>query len=81
MKVVSRLAKMDFTVGSIERDGDNIVIKSHPDQAMKAKVTMTPDDVMSMLKASLNWPVISFAFSFPFLYVKAKRANNEGDSN
>ena len=77
MKVLSRLAKMDFTVGSIERDGNNIVIKSHPDQPMKAKVTMTPDDVMSMLKASLNWPVISFALSFPFLYIKAKRAKED----
>ena len=77
MKVLSRLAKMDFTVGSIERDGDNIVIKSHPAQVMKAKVTMTPDDVMSMLKASLNWPVISFALSFPFLYMKAKRAKED----
>ncbi len=74
MKVLSRLAKMDFRVGSIERDGDNIVIKSHPDQAMKAKVTMTPEDVMSMLRASLNWPIISFALSFPFFYLKAKRA-------
>ena len=77
MKVVSKLARMDFTVGSIERDGDNIIIKSHPDQPMKAKVLMTPEDVIGMLKASLNRSVISFALSFPLIYLRAKRQQKE----
>ena len=77
MKVVSRLAKMDFTIGSIERDGDNLVIKSHPDQAMKSKVYMTPEDVAGLLKASLNRSVVSFALSFPWIYMRSKRSFEE----
>ena len=77
MKVVSKLARMDFTVGSIERDGDNIIIKSHPDQAMKAKVLMTPEDVMTMLKASFNPAVLGFALSFPFIYLRSKQVSKD----
>ncbi len=73
MKVVSRLAKMDFTVGSIERDGDNLIIKSHPEKGMKAKVQMTPEDVVGMIKASLNLPVIMFVLSLPFLYLRTRK--------
>ncbi|MFN8456681.1 MAG: hypothetical protein U0401_18770 [Anaerolineae bacterium] len=78
MQVISKLAKMEFKVGSIEREGERIVIVSHPDQAMKAKVYLTLEDVASMLRASLNWPIISFILSFPFLYFKLKRQKEQG---
>ena len=70
MKVVTKLVKMDFEVGSIKRDGDRIVISSDPAQSMPAEVYMTPKDVAGMIKASLNFSVISYAFLFPFLYLR-----------
>jgi hypothetical protein len=70
MKVVTKLVKMDFEVGSIRRDGDRIVISSDPAQSMPAEVYMTPKDVAGMIKASLNFSVIWYALLFPFLYIK-----------
>lgn len=75
MKVVSKLVKMDFKIGAMTRKDDQILITSHPSQPMQTKVYMEPEDVVGLLKAALNWPVISYAFALPFLYFnKAKKA-------
>jgi len=73
MKVVTKLVKMDLKVGSIRRDGGLIVISSDPTQSMPAEVYMTPQDVAGMIKASINFSVISYVFLFPFLYIKCLR--------
>ena len=78
MKVVTKLVKMDLKVGSIRRDGDLIVISSDPTQSMPAEVYMNPQDVASMIKASINFSVISYMLLFPFLYIKCLRANKRG---
>ena len=70
MQVNTKLVKMELEVGSIRRDGDQIVISSDPTQSMPAEVYMTPKDVAGMIKASLNLSVISYVLLFPFLYIK-----------
>jgi len=77
MKVVTKLVKMDLKVGSIRRDGDLIVISSDPAQSMPAEVYMTPQDVASMIKASINFSVISYMLLFPFLYIKCLKTNKK----
>lgn len=78
MKVLSRLVKMDFKIGSMERKDDQLLITSHPSQPMKTKVYMTPEDAVDLVKSALNWSVISFVFALPFLYAKHKRENKNG---
>ena len=76
MQVNTKLVKMELEVGSILRDGDRIVISSDPTQSMPAEVYMTPKDVVSMIKASLNLSVISYMFLFPFLYIKYLKSDS-----
>lgn len=73
MKVASKLVKMDFVVGSIERKDEYLIIHSHPDSTMPAKVRMDAEDVWAFIKAGLNWPVIRYVLALPFLYRKAKK--------
>ncbi len=73
MKVVSRLVKMDFKIGAMERKDDQLMITSHPAQPMKTKVYMDAEDAVEMIKSGLNWPVISFVFALPFLHAKVKK--------
>jgi hypothetical protein len=80
MKVVSRLAKMDFKIGTMERKDDQIMITSHPSQPMKTKVYISPQDAVELLKAAFNWSVISFVLTLPFIYFKSKRQNGS-DNN
>jgi hypothetical protein len=77
MQVNTKLVKMELEVGSLRRDGDQIVITSDPEQSMPAEVYMTPKDVASVIKASLNPSVISYVFLFPFLYIKHLKKDSD----
>ena len=74
MKVVSKLVKMDFAVGKIERKDQYIIISSDPDRStIETKVRLSPEDAWDMIKAGLNWSVISYVLALPFLVWKAKK--------
>ena len=72
MKVASKLVKMDFVIGKIERKDEYLIIHSHPDSTMPAKVRMDAIDVWSFVKAMLSWSVISYILALPKLYRQAK---------
>lgn len=80
MQVVSKLVKMDFKIGSIEREDDKLIIVSDPNQTLKSKVYLTPADVAGVLRASLSWNVISYMLAFPFLYFKSKKKDQPKSS-
>jgi len=73
MKVASKLVKMDFVIGKIERKDEYLIIHSHPESTMPAKVRMDAVDLWGFVKAMLNWSVISYILAFPMMYRKAKR--------
>jgi hypothetical protein len=73
MQVNTKLVKMQLEIGSIHRDADRIIIKSDPTKSMPATVYLTPQDVASMIKASLNRSVISYILLFPIIYVKSRK--------
>ena len=73
MKVVSRLVNMDFKIGKMARKDDQLVISSHESQPMKVKVYMSPEDITGFIKAALNWSVISYVLSLPFIYLRQKK--------
>ncbi len=76
MKVASKLVKMDFVVGEIERADQYLIIHSHPDSTMPAKVRMDAVDVWLFIRAGLNWPVIKYVLALPRLYRQAKAEQN-----
>lgn len=76
MKVSSKLVKMDFVVGSIERKDDYLIIHGDPDKStVPTKVRLDAEDVWSMIRSGLNWPAIKFVLTLPFLLRKAKQKN------
>ena len=75
MKVASKLVKMDFAVGKIERKDQYLIIISDDEKStMPAKVRMDPEDVKAFVKAGFNWPVIKYVLTLPFLLRKEKQA-------
>ena len=79
MKVASKLVKMDFAVGKIERKDDYLIIYSDPEKStMPTKVRMDAVDLWTMIRAGLNWPVIKYALALPFLYRKEKQTVGSG---
>jgi hypothetical protein len=80
MKIRSRLADVEFEFGEIVRDGDLLVIASHPDARMKSKVYVSPRDVTAFLRRLITSPsALLFVIGLPFFYFRAARAskNNE----
>ena len=76
MQVNTKLVRMELEVGSIRRDGDQIVISSDSTKSMPAEVYMTPKDVVCIIKASLNLSMISYILLFPFLYIKYLKSDS-----
>jgi hypothetical protein len=80
MKVASKLVNMDFSINRIERKGEYLIIHSDPEKSsIPAKVRMDAEDLWSILKAGITWPVIGYLFAFPGLYRKAKKAGRKVD--
>ena len=77
MKVASKLVKMDFVIGKIERKDQYLIIHSHPESTMPAKVRVDAVDLWSLIRAMLNWSVIKFVLALPVLYRKAKAEHQD----
>lgn len=74
MKVVSKLANVDFQIGRVRREGNGIVIFSDPEKSMPSKVHVMPDDVLRMLRAMFASPSsLLFILLFPYYYLRARR--------
>ncbi len=78
MKVASKLVKMDFIIGHIERKDQYLIIHSHPDSTVPTKVRMDAIDVWLFIRALLNWPAIVYILSLPILYRRAKQQAQTG---
>jgi len=75
MRIRSKLADVEFEFGEIVRDGNTLVISSHPDARMKSKVYVTPKDITAMLRRLLVSPsALLFVIFLPFFYIRAKRS-------
>lgn len=77
MKVVSKLVKMDFAIGKIERKDQYIIMISDPARStIETKVRLSPSDAVDLIKAGLTWPVIKFVLTLPWLYWQENRQKN-----
>lgn len=74
MKVASKLVKMDFGVGRIERKDQYLIIHSDPElSSVPTKVRMDALDLWMMVKAGLNWPVIKYVLTLPILVRRIRK--------
>ena len=74
MRVRSKLADVEFRFGAVERKGNELVISSHPDQAMKSRVYVSPADVLSMLGRLLASPQAwVFMLGLPYFWWKDRK--------
>lgn len=73
MRVRSKLADVEFRFGAVERRGDELVIHSHPDQPMKSRVHVTPQDVLAAARALLRSRAFwVYVLGFPYFYFHAR---------
>jgi len=71
MRVESPLADINFVIGDMRRDGDELVFSSSGESSLEAVVRMTPKDAAKMLGAFFKSPsAIGYALSLPFLWMR-----------
>lgn len=82
MKVISKLADIDFEFGHFEYKKDHLIIHSHEDSKMQSRVYVSPNDVVSALGKALKVPKVwVYILFFPFFLIRyrkrhaAKKAN------
>lgn len=73
MKVNSPLANMEVYVGSVEKQGDQLVINSRGDSTMHAQVFITPQDARDFLRSLLKSPaILLYIIIMPLLGIGAR---------
>lgn len=80
MKVISPLADIDFGIGKISRNGENLVIESTADSTMDTQIVVTPKDARATLRkivtSGATW---RFLVALPF--ARNKRSNRSVHSD
>ena len=79
MRVISKLAQIDFQFGKVCREGDLLVIDSDPNAKMPSRVYVSPQDVLEFLKRFFLSPTaILFVVAFPYFLVRWNRSGKAG---
>lgn len=74
MRVKSKLADVEFRFGPVERRGNDLVINSHPDQPLKSRVYVSPQDALTALGKLITSPAAwVFLLGFPFFYLRSRK--------
>lgn len=78
MRVRSKLADVEFRFGGIERKDNDLIINSHPDQTLKSRVYVSPEDVLTALGKIFTSPAAwIFLLGLPFFYWRSKNRKVE----
>jgi len=78
MKVVSKLANMNLTVGRMYREGNRLVITNEGGEGIPTKVYVHPRDVLGTMGAFFkSFQAIVFILLFPYFYIKARNDKDE----
>lgn len=78
MRVISKLAQIDFRFGRVERQGNVLVIESDRDSKMKSTVYLSPQDVVEYLKRLLVSPsALLFFVGLPIFLYRWKRSGQQ----
>ena len=74
MRVRSKLADVEFLVGSIERRENDLIINSRPDQPLKSRIYISPRDVLALLGKLIASPAAwVFMLGLPYFYVRSRK--------
>ena len=74
MRVRSKLADVEFQFGEFEYKKDHLIIHSAEAQAMKTKVYVSPNDIVTALTKMLSKPMVwLYLIGFPFFLVRYRR--------
>ena len=78
MQVVSELADIEFQVGKITRQGENLIIASTPESTIRAQIVVSPSDAITSLRRILfSLSAWRFVLRLPLALLHRKRTNNE----
>ncbi len=78
MKVISKLAEIDFQFGAMRRDRNLLVIESHPDAKLASTVYVSPDDVLNGLKRLIVSPgALLFLLALPVFVFRWRRGEHK----
>ena len=78
MKVKSKLADIDFLVGAFEYKKDHLIIHSDERQAMRGKVYVSPNDILTALGRALANPMVwVYVLGFPFFLIRYRRRHRK----
>jgi hypothetical protein len=73
MRVISKLAQIDFQFGNITREGNLLVIESDPQAKMPATVYLSPGDITKLFKRIFVSPqALVFVLALPYFMVRWK---------
>jgi hypothetical protein len=76
MRVLSKLAQIDFRFGKIKRDKNLLVVESSPESKMPSTVYMSPQDIVEVMKRVLVSPgAILFVLALPFFLYRWNRSD------
>jgi hypothetical protein len=82
VRVVTKLARMEFTIGGLKPEGDDLVITSGGDErTMKVKAHIEPDDVIAFLRVALRPAVIGYLFRLPLILWRRRAAQSSASSS
>lgn len=82
MKVQSKLADVDFQFGEFEYKKDHLIIHSAATQAMKTRVYVSPDDIVSAIGKMLRKPMVwLYLMAFPFFLIRYRRRHAAKQTN
>ncbi len=74
MKVNSPLANMEMYVGSVAKQGDQLVIRSREDSTMPAEVFVAPQDAWDFAKSVCRQPwALLYVLVMPFLGMRGRQ--------
>jgi preprotein translocase subunit Sec63 len=76
MRVLSKLAQIDFRFGKIKRNKNLLVVESSPDSKMPSTVYISPQDIVEVLKRMLVSPgAILFVLALPYFLYRWNRSD------
>ncbi len=74
MRIISKLAQIDFHLGKVGREGNLLVIESHQDSKMPSRVYVSPQDVIELMKCFfVSSRAIIFIIGMPYFLYRWKK--------
>jgi len=79
MKVRSPLADMEIGIGSVSRNGNDLVLRSHSGSSIDTEITVSAGEVLRTIGLVLSRPAgLVFVLGLPFFWLREKVSGTTG---